>query len=172
MLLNSPIISLRNGGRLGETTGFVINPKNLKIEALYCDIPTSKSKMFLLTQDIRDISQNGILINDYADLSEADDLIRLKRLIESQFTILDKPVVTVNKDKLGKVKDYAIDSGSLFVHKLYVIQPIYKDITGKQLVIDRSQIIEVTNSKIIVKEVFGSVKIEKTISTATIPNIA
>ena len=87
MLQNVPIMSLRNGQLLGETTDFVINPANLKIVAFKCTINNSKQPLFLLNQDIRDMSDNKIFINDYEVLSEAKDLIRLKELIDLKFII-------------------------------------------------------------------------------------
>jgi len=87
------IISLRNGGLLGETSDLLLSIKS-KIEALKCNINSPKKQLFLLNQDIRDISDNKILVNDYDALSEASDLIRLKRLNWFKFMIVGKPVVT------------------------------------------------------------------------------
>jgi len=165
MLQNVPIMSLRNGQLLGETTDFVINPANLKIVAFKCTINNSKQPLFLLNQDIRDMSDNKIFINDYEVLSEAKDLIRLKELIDLKFIIVGKMVVTKTKQKLGKVKEFSVDNTSLFLQKLYIAQPIYKNIYGGQLIIDRNQIVEVTNTQIIVKDILQPTKLKTVIST-------
>ncbi len=163
MLQNISIRSLRTGQALGETVNFVINPANLKIEALKCSITNSKTELFLLNQDIRDISNNIIVVNDYDVLSEASDLIRLKSLIDLGFTIVGKPVVTKDGQKLGKVREFSIDSIGFYIQKLYITQPLYKNLYGTQLVIDRNQIIEVTNSRIVIKDTLQPTKINATI---------
>jgi uncharacterized protein YrrD len=159
-------MSLRNGAQLGETTGFVINPGNLKIEAFICQINNSKKPLYLLNQDVRDMSGGQILINDYEVLSEANDLLRLKDLIELNFIVIGKMVVTKNDQKLGRVKEFSVDNLSLYIQKIYIAQPIYKSLYGGQLIIDRNQIVEVTNTQIIVKDVLQPTKLKTVIRAA------
>jgi uncharacterized protein YrrD len=173
VILNAPIISLRNGQKLGTTLGLIINPNNLKIEALSCNVSGVKETLYLLNNDIRDLSLKGILINDFEDLSEAHDLVRINDLIKLNFSLLNKTVCTVSKTKVGKVKDFAADNKSLFIQKLYVNQPIYKNLSGGQLVVDRKQIVDVTNSKVIINDLVITQKVEKTVLNASsIPHVA
>jgi len=166
ILQNVPITSLRNGAELGETTSFVINPANLKIEAFICHISNSIQPLYLLNQDIRDISSNKILINDYEALSEANDLFRLKDVIDLNFEVIGKMVVSKNGQKLGKVKEFSVDDTSLFIQKIYIYQPIYRSLYSGQLIIDRNQIIEVTNKQIIVKDLLQPTKLKTAIKVA------
>ncbi|HUY53391.1 MAG TPA: hypothetical protein VMV24_02325 [Candidatus Dormibacteraeota bacterium] len=168
MLENTPVISLRNGQLLGETSGIIINPANLKIEVLRCSITNSKQELFLLNQDIRDLSDNKVLINDYEVLSEASELIRLKDLIDLDFKIIGKPVVTKNKQKLGRVKEFSVESIGFYIKKLYVNPPLYKNIYGNQLVVDRNQILEVTDSKIIIKDLLQPTKVNTAIVAGSV----
>ncbi len=163
MIQNATILSLRNGGILGTIFGFVINPANLKIEALVCNINNTKQHMYLLNQDIRDMNNNKILINDYDSLSKADELIRMKELIELGFTLVGKPVITKSKQKIGKVREFSVDNTSFFIQKLYITQPIYKNLYGNQLIIDRAQIIEITNTKIVVNDLLQPTKLKASI---------
>jgi sporulation protein YlmC with PRC-barrel domain len=105
-----------------------------------------------------DILPQGIVINDYEDLSDPDELVRLKEILELHFELLGKSVVTTNKEKVGKVSDFAADSQTLFVQKLYVNQSILKSLNTGQLSIDRNQIIEITNKKIIIKELLQPIR--------------
>jgi uncharacterized protein YrrD len=171
ILLNDSIISLRNGGILGNVVGFIINPANLKIEALRCNINNSKTPLFLLNQDIRDISTDKILINDHDSLSEADDLIRLRDILDLNFILEGKSVYTKSKEKLGKVKEFAIDNSSFYIQKLYIAQPIYKSLYGGQLIIDRTQIIEITNTKIIVNDLLQPTKLKASIISSVVGTI-
>ena len=151
--LNRNVMSLRNGRPVATSLQPIINPNNLKIEAFYCQDSIDKKKtLVLLSQDIHDILPAGIVINDHDVLTEAEDLIRLKPIIEIGFTLIGKQVVTENKKKLGKINDYACDSGSLYIKKLYVSQSVVKSFSGGNLSIDRNQIIEITNRKIVVKD--------------------
>jgi uncharacterized protein YrrD len=150
--INTPVLSLRTGGPVGTTVSPIINPNNLKIEGFYCMDRFSKNRLVLLAQEIRDIVPDGIVVNDHEAMSEPDELVRLKEIIALQFELLGKPVITNNRKRLGKVNDYAIDTASLYIQKLYVSQSIMKSLSGGQISIGRSQILEITHKKIVVQE--------------------
>lgn len=151
-MTNKPIISLRTGQTIGTTTEAIINPHNLKIEGFYTNAFNSKEPKILLEQDIREIDVKGLAVNDTDALSDTADLIRLKEVIELDFSLIGKKVVTVNNDKVGKVIDYAADTESLFIQKLYVSKPMIRNIAGGSLVIDRSQVNEITPKKIVIND--------------------
>ena len=149
-LSNRPILSVRSGAQIATAIDPIINPNNLKVVGWYCQDRFSKEPLILRTQEIRDMIPQGIIVDDLDALSEPEELIRLKEIIDLAFVLISKPVITVNKERLGKVSDYATDNLSLYVQKLYISQPIYKSLSSGSLTIDRSQIVEITNRKIVV----------------------
>lgn len=151
-LLDKTVLSLRTGTPVATIVAPIINPDNLKIEGFYCQDNYNKKELVLLSQDIRDILPQGYAVNDHDVLSEPEDLIRLKKVLELNFELLGKQVVTVNKDKVGKVSDYAVEVETMFIQKIYVAQSILKNFTGGALSIDRSQVQEVTPRRIIISE--------------------
>ncbi len=153
-LLNRKVLSLRLGGQVAIATEPIINPDNFKIEGFYCDTPQD-GQLILLWQDVREVLADGYVIDDYERLAEAEDLVRLKEVLAYQYSPIDKQVVTIDKHKVGKVSDYAIDSNSMYIQKVYCSQSILKSLTGGSLSIDRSQIHEVTPEQIIITELQG-----------------
>ncbi len=151
-ILNRPVLSLHVGRPIATAVSPVINPNNLKIEGFYCEQQKSRTMKILLSQDIRDMLPQGFVVNDEDVLTSPDELIRLKGIINLGFDVIGKQVVTTGKQKLGKVNDYSVDTEGLFIQKLYVTQSIFKSFTGGSLIIDRSQIVEITNKNIIVND--------------------
>ena len=152
-LLQRPVMSLRTNSRIATTVGALINPNNLKIEGFYCqDSLDKKLQLILLSQDIRDILPVGIVVNDHDVLADPKELVRLKDIIKINFELFGKPVVTESKKRLGKISDFSTDLQSLYIQKLYVSQSVIKSLTGGNVGIDRSQIVEITNKKIIVRD--------------------
>lgn len=151
-LLNKTVLSLRTGSSVANITGMIINPNNLKIEGFFCEDKFNKQELILLHQDIREILPQGYVINDHDVLAEAEDLVRLKDVLSIQFELLGKPVFTVSKQRVGKVNDFATETQSMFIQKLYVGQSIIKSFTGGTLSIDRNQINEITPSRVIINE--------------------
>lgn len=151
-------MSLRTGGEVATAIAPIINPNNLKIEGFYCTDRFNKEGLILLAQDIRDLIPQGLVINDHDVLAPADELVRLKEVLAINFQLMDKPVVTVNKKRLGKVNDYAVDSDSLYIQKIYVSQSLLKSLSTGQLSVDRNQIVEISSRRIMINDPLQGVK--------------
>jgi len=149
-LIGKPIMSLRTGQPVATSSGAIIDPNNLKIEGFYCIDRFDRSEMVLLYQDIRDVIAQGFVVNDHDVLAKPDDLVRLSKLIRLGFDLKGMRVVTVGGQRLGKVSDYAIEVETMYIQKFYVTQGFMKGLTGGNLGIDRSQVQEITKSKVVV----------------------
>jgi len=167
-LSNLPLISIRSSGRIGTVIEPIINPHNLHIDGFYCQSAHAKDKLVLLDMHIRDLSNRGIIIDDHRNLSEKEELIRLQPVIELKFKLIDIAVL-VGKKKVGKVAEYAIDVESLFIQKLYVQPPVWQSINQNRLTFDRSSVIEVSDTHIIVS---GPEEKANSKSKASLPNLA
>ena len=149
-------MSLRTGSPIASIIGPIINPDNLKIEGFYCQDAFSKQELVILYQDIRDMLPQGFVVNDHDVLVEAEELVRLKDVIALNFELTGKQVVTVDKQKVGKVSDYATETETMFIQKIYVSQSLVKSFTGGSLSIDRTQVQEITPRKIIINDLLDT----------------
>ena len=145
-------MSLRSGGRIATAHQPLFNPDNLKIIGFHSTDSFSGERLILLTQDIRDHIDKGFVVDDIDTLADPEDLIRLKELLEIDFTLVGKPVLTDARKKIGKVNDYAVDSTSFYIQKLYVTQSLIKNFAQGELSVDRKQILEVTDKNIVIKD--------------------
>jgi uncharacterized protein YrrD len=157
-LLDRSVVSLRTSGEIATIESVIINPNNLKIEGFYCNDKFSRKRLILLAQDIRDNIKQGIIVNDHDVLTEPEELIRLKSVLELEFDVMGKPVETVSKQKIGKINDFAVDDQTLYIQKLYVGPSIIKSLTSGQLSVDRNQIVEITNRRIVIKDLEKPIK--------------
>jgi sporulation protein YlmC with PRC-barrel domain len=162
LLANKAVLSLRTGMPIATITGPIINPDNLKIEGFYCQDRFDNKELILLYQDIRDVMAKGYVVNDHDVLVDAKDLIRLKSVIELNFDLIGKPVQTINKHKVGKVGDYATETETMSIQKIYVTQSILKSLSGGSLSVDRSQINEITPKRIIINELTKPARVSAT----------
>ena len=151
-LLNRPVMSLRTGQQVAVANEPIINPNNLKIEGFYCTDRYDKTELVLLYQDIRDVISQGFVIDDHDVLAVPDELVRLKEIMDTGFTLIGKPVVTLSKARVGKVTDFATEIETMYIQKLYVSQSLLKSLSGGNLGVDRSQINEITDRKIVIND--------------------
>lgn len=151
-LQNVPVMSLQSGSLLGNTGEPIIDPRKLQIVAYYVSGPRIQTLSVVHTSDIREFGQLGFIVDGADTVMELDeDLIRLKEVINFRFTLLGKTVIDDTKKRLGKVSEYTVESDGFTVQKIHVTQTVLKNFTNSNLIIHRSQIIEITDSAIIVK---------------------
>jgi len=147
-LRNQPVLSVRDGHPIAHAREPIIDPNNLKIVGWWCE--GAGGQTVLLAEDVREKMPQGLVVNETSALSSPKDLVRHREILKINFQLIGKPAKT-KRQKLGKVKDYCYNDG-LFVQKLYVDRPLFKALGGDTLIIDRTQIIEITDKFILVKD--------------------
>lgn len=146
------ILSLRTGGPIGHALSPVINPNNLRFEGWYATAIGERDPKILPVGEVRDIIQKGIVVDDHVSITDMDDLIRIKDIVDTGYEVIGKIVKTDSKRRLGKVQDYAVDDKTMYIKKLYISQNMIKNFSTQQLIIDRDQIVEINDKEIIVRE--------------------
>jgi sporulation protein YlmC with PRC-barrel domain len=149
-ILNKPVLSIRTGGTVAWITDPIINPHKLSIEGFYVQDSMDKQPLVLLCQDIREFAPQGFIINDHDVLAQPEDLVRLKGILSLNFSLIGKPIVTTSGDKVGKVSDYAVETSSMYIQKIYAARSVWQSLASGSLSIDRSQIIEITTKHVVI----------------------
>lgn len=151
-LLKKSVMSLQTGVELASVKEVLVDPRNLRILAYELDgrmLDTHPS--FLLVDDIREFAPIGLIVDSSDEFVGPDDVIKLKEVYEFQFKLVGLDVVEQKGTKLGKVHSFNVDVGGFAVQQLIVKRPLLKSLSETQLIIHRSQIVEVTNEKVIVR---------------------
>ncbi len=147
-LYNQSVLSVRDGHPIAKAIEPIIDPNNLKIVGWWCE--GAGGRTVLLAEDIREKMPQGLVVNETSALTHPEDLVRHQEILKINFTLKDKPVKT-KRQKLGRVRDYCYNEG-LFVQKLYIERSLLKVLGSDTLIIDRQQIIEITDKFILVND--------------------
>lgn len=167
--LNAPVMSLQTGSELARTSREVINPKNLSVAAYELEGRLLDQHPSLLrVDDIREIGPLGMIIDSTDEIVGVDDVISLKEIYDIGFTLKDKLVIDEKKHKIGRVIGYTLAAGSFIIQQLRIRRPLLKSFGDTELLIHRSQIVKITDEKIIVKSATVSHATEKKIPTPRI----
>jgi len=167
-LLLLPIISIQTGGHMGRVTSAIIDPRQLKIIAFRCEGPAIQIDPAILhSEDIREVSNLGLIINSTDNIMAVDDLVRLKEVMDLDFKLEDKLVVEESGHKIGKVTAYSVEVSSFYIIKLHVKPGLISSFKTTERIIDRNQIVEITPEKVVVKS--ATVKEEKPAAVRTMP---
>ncbi|MFY9228087.1 MAG: PRC-barrel domain-containing protein [Candidatus Microsaccharimonas sp.] len=151
-LYETPVMSLQTGTRLAHTARPLIDPTNLKIVAYEVDGPLlTEHPSFLRTADIREMSGIGMIIDSTDELLGLHDVIKVEELYGMGNWLIGKAVINTDKQKLGKIEDYSVDTGSFMIQQLNVKRGLLRGITETGLLVHRTQIVEINDDAIIIK---------------------
>lgn len=170
-LIGTPILSMQASGQIASISSAIVDPTSLKIVGFYLSGPlVNKSAANILdTSSIREYSRYGMVIDSIDELVEPEDVIKISKVLELNFELLDLKVETKKGSKLGKVSDYIVTDDNFTVQQIIVKRPLIKSFVDPELTIPRKEIVEVTDYKIIVKDEEKIIK-EKAEKEEFIPN--
>lgn len=151
-LIGTPIMGLQTGTRLAVTKKPIIDPRNLQIIAYEVNGPLLvETPSFIRIADIRELSDIGMIIDSNDEFVGADDIIALKKIYDLNFHLIGLSVIDESKHKLGKIDNYILDTNSFIIQQLNVKPGIIKSFAETELLIHRSQIVEINDQVITVK---------------------
>lgn len=169
-LLNNPILSLQTGAELAQTKDVIIDPRQLKVVAFRVSgNRLDDINSVLHPEDIREISDIGLIIDNSDRLMSMDGLVRLQEIVDFNFNIIGINVIDDHKKKLGTVKGYSVDPNSMLIQQIYTKPTLIQSLSLASLTIHRSQIISVTNNTIVVKAPTVEKKVEDSAEEAPQP---
>ena len=168
-LIGTTILSMQSAGPIGFISDFIVDPNTLRILAFYVGGPLVGNANILDVNSIREYSSLGCVVDSIDALSEKDDIVKISKIIDLNFSLNGLKVETKKKTKLGKVLDFTVTSEDFTVQQIIVKRPLVKSFLDPELTIPRSEIVEVTDYEIIVKDEEKTIR-EKAETTEFVPN--
>ncbi len=151
-LINTSIMGLQTGTKLAVTKTPIIDPSNLMIVAYEVDGPLlSERPSFIRIADVRELSDIGMIIDSNDEFIGVKDVVAIQKIYDLGFKLLGLSVVDESKHKLGKVSDYTVDSSDFVIQQLNVARSVMRSLTETSLLVHRSQIIEINDTTITVR---------------------
>lgn len=164
-MTNFPVLSLHVGGEIAHTKQAVIDPDNLEIVAYTLEGAIIHNDPdvgdILDLRDVREVSERGFIVDSSDVFTTREDVVKLDEILSLDFNLVGLKVVDQKGKKLGKIIDYTIDSGSFMIYQLIVQRPIMSSFLDPQLTINRSQIVEINDFKVVIKNSTSQVKIKE-----------
>ncbi|NTW62117.1 hypothetical protein HGB25_01750 [Candidatus Saccharibacteria bacterium] len=158
-LIGTPIMSLQTGAQLASIKAPVIDTSNLKIVGYEVEGPLLDIRPALLRiDDVRELSNVGMIIDSSDEFVGVDDVIDMGKMYKLNFKLIGLQVISESKQKLGRVSDYSLDTSSFVIQQLNVRHGIIKSFTDTELLIHRSQIVEINDSAIVVRSTAQNIK--------------
>ena len=144
-------MGLQTGGEVARTGRAVIDPATLTVVAYEVESHLLKDNQLLLRiADIRELSDLGFIVDSQDEFVHQDDVIKLQEIYKLGFNVIGMSVTDENRRKIGKVIDFTIETGNFVIQQLTVRRPLLRSFNDTELLIHRSQIIEINDDAIVV----------------------
>ena len=153
-LIGVPILSIQAGGPIATIKNAIVDPDNLKILGFNLEGPllNHTDATILDVRSIREYSQLGMVIDNIEELVAPDDVIKIQKVLELNFDLINLKVKTKKGTKLGHLVDYTVTSEDFIVQQIIVKRPLVKALVDPELTISRKEIVEITDYEVIVKD--------------------
>lgn len=150
-LTKAPIMGLQSGSEIARTEQVVIDPATLTVVAYVIQSNLLKGDTWLLRiADIRELSDLGFIVDSADEFVQPSDVIKLNEIYKLGFHLIGMSVMDEKRHKLGKIIDFTIETSSFVIQQITVRRPLLKSFTDTELLIHRSQIIEINDDAIVV----------------------
>ena len=148
---DTPIMSLQTGSELARTSKAIIDPRSLTIVAYELEGRTlTQQPSLLLVRDVREIGPLGIIIDSTDELVSPNDVVKVGEVYNFNFELIGVKVVDDRGRHIGKVNGYSVDMSSFVIQQINVKRPFFQSLNDTELLVHRSQIIKVSDNKIMI----------------------
>lgn len=155
--LGTSIVSAE-GDKLGKLKDIIFNPETGKI----CAFAVSSTAHGKVVSPIDVLRWNReIQIHDQFDIVPIDEINKLQKILDKNIIIINNKVYTKDGEYVGKVGNIGIESRLLTITCLIVAKRMAGVIQYDEKIIPAKDIIEITKSKIIIKNLAKPVKLKK-----------
>ena len=152
-LIGTPILSVQTGSPIAEISTPIVNPDNLKIIGFKVTGPMiNASNCILDATSVREYSNLGLIIDSIEELVSTDDVIKIKKILDLNFNLIGLKVETKKGSKLGHVSDFTAAPEDFLIKQIIVKRPALKALVDPELTIPRTEVVEIDDYKIIVKD--------------------
>lgn len=150
--IGTPVMSLQTGGEVARTDNPIIDPATLEIIGYHVSGPLLKEQdaSALRMADVREVGNLGFIIDSIDELINPADIIKFNDIASLNFALIGTTVLDERRHKLGKVVDYTLETATFTVQQLTVKRPLLHSFNDTELVIHRTQIIEISRDAIVV----------------------
>ncbi len=153
-LSDYPVMSLHVGGEIARLKEPIIDPNDMSVIGYVVDGSLIRGEVgnILSMRDVREFANIGAIIDSTDALSHREDVIKIDKIMSLNFHLIGHKVVTKKGTKLGRVVDFTLNPDTFLIQQLVVKRPAVKAFLDPELLIGRSQIAEVDDERVVVKD--------------------
>lgn len=150
-IIGANIILFQERAIVGQVSRVLIDPDDGAFVGLVVAPVHQKQETYIPTTEIKGFGRGLVMVEDLRSLSEEEDVILIKKVLDGEPQIIGAPVFDEDGTRLGKVNDATIDVRVGVLKKLYVNPPLLAGILGDQKIIDAKQIVKIEKKRITVQ---------------------
>lgn len=148
------IVAISSLSEIGCVTGILVDPYTFTVAGFWMKLhhsPQKKAHHFLVSNSVRQIDDQRLLINDIDECCTPDDLPKLTETFDIDYQVCGKRVVSSKQVYLGQVEDFSFHDQDFKIMHIIVKPPLLQRLKITQKRYSRRQIEKIDHRKIEVK---------------------
>lgn len=144
------IILFQENMLIGKVNDVLISPENGAVVGL--EFISEKRKKYLPFTEIRNLTPTIVIAKDFSSISEAEDVVLIKKTLEQKPKIIGARVFNTKGNRIGKVRDAVINTEIGSLEKIYVIPNRIIKAFANDLTIPLEKIYKIEKNRIVIKD--------------------
>ena len=145
------ITSISSLANIGQITGILIDPHRFSVAGFWVEEYGQRQMPLLLSQSLRQIHSQRVFVNSEDDFNRPKDLPRLREVLEIDYQLPGKRVISTDKEYLGRADDFSFSDEDFKIVHLIVKPPLSQRLRTARRQFGRSQIEKIRSKTIEVR---------------------
>ncbi|MCY4088677.1 MAG: hypothetical protein OXF49_00910 [Candidatus Saccharibacteria bacterium] len=144
--LQCQVISLETLKIIGHINGILVDPYRFEVAGFWIQPYTKNYKHWpvLLRQSMRQFDDQKVYVNSIHELNSPLDLPKLKQILEEDYQIPDKKIISTDQKTLGIAENFSFHSESFKIMHVIMKPPIHRRLSKSRQQFERRQIEKIT----------------------------
>jgi len=151
-IIRAKVILANERAYVGYVKDIVISDEDGTFLGVSCTDELGRKIKYIPSVEFKGFGPDSIIVNGYDSLSDLDDLVRLKEVVDRKIKIIKSSVITKEGKKVGKVNEATINLKHMALERIFVTPVLRIKNFAKDLIIPAKSIEQILPNKIIIAE--------------------
>jgi sporulation protein YlmC with PRC-barrel domain len=151
-VIGAKVLLFQERAQVGEVLDVLIDADDGAFVGLEISSSISSEPAYVPASEIKGFGQGFVLIKQIESLSSAEEVVRIKKVIENRPKILNAKVYNETGRYIGKVEDATLSFKLLALEKIYINPRLTTKFLAESLIISARMIVRIEPNKIIIKD--------------------
>ncbi len=152
------VVEMAGLAKIAVIKNIIVDPDNGNVLALSLGKKNTFGKEQVVSlKDITEFYSDGVLVRDHDSIVDADEIIKVKNVLDKKTNLFGSKVSTQNGDYLGFLEDFIFDTDMMFLATITT----RKKFSSEKRIINADRIMTILPGRIIIRDIIEKARIKE-----------